>query len=571
MIGSFIASAQSFVSTTPENKNIILEEYTGISCGYCPDGHSIGQALHDANPNDVFLVNIHTGGYAVPQGAGTDFRVDPEGANLANQTGLTGYPSGTVNRHVFSGSNTALSRSAWSNNSTQLMSQPSPVNVAIQADVDMATNVLTVDVEVYYTGSQSVTRNKLNVFIVQNGILGPQSGGSSYNPSAIDPATGLYTHNHMLRYMMTGNWGATISTITQGTTFSNQYTWSMPSDINGVALDPTNIAVIAFVAEGQQEILSGTEVYPNIIFANQNDAYCMSSAANDAICADETNLDVTFRNYGNQNLTSLDINYSINGGSTLTYPWTGNLAPGGTGNVTIPNVAFSPQVNNTVSVSTANPNGSTDQNTTNDNASTSFLHFSSQGQVPGGFVSGNITIDVTTDQYGNETSWELVADDGTVIASAAGGSLSNSATQPTVNVPVNANECYSFVIYDSYGDGICCTYGNGSYTVKDAAGVTIASGGSFTTEEGTNFQTDGTATDINETTSNLSIYPNPVKEKLTVNGIYNSIEIYDIYGKLVLKTNTQEDISVSTLANGTYFVNINNNNKITVKKIAVTK
>ena len=571
MIGSFIASAQSFVSTTPENKNIILEEYTGISCGYCPDGHSIGQALHDANPNDVFLVNIHTGGYAVPQGAGTDFRVDPEGANLANQTGLTGYPSGTVNRHVFSGSNTALSRSAWSNNSTQLMSQPSPVNVAIQADVDMATNVLTVDVEVYYTGSQSVTSNKLNVFIVQNGILGPQSGGSSYNPSAIDPATGLYTHNHMLRYMMTGNWGATISTITQGTTFSNQYTWSMPSDINGVALDPTNIAVIAFVAEGQQEILSGTEVYPNIIFANQNDAYCMSSAANDAICADETNLDVTFRNYGNQNLTSLDINYSINGGSTLTYPWTGNLAPGGTGNVTIPNVAFSPQVNNTVSVSTANPNGSTDQNTTNDNASTSFLHFSSQGQVPGGFVSGNITIDVTTDQYGNETSWELVADNGTVIASAAGGSLSSSATQPTVTVPVNANECYSFVIYDSYGDGICCTYGNGSYTVKDAAGVTIASGGSFTTEEGTNFQTDGTATDINETTSNLSIYPNPVKEKLTVNGIYNSIEIYDIYGKLVLKTNTQEDISVSTLANGTYFVNINNNNKITVKKIAVTK
>ena len=56
-----IADAQTFVSTAPENKNIILEEFTGISCVYCPDGHKIGQQLHDANPNDVFLINIHTG------------------------------------------------------------------------------------------------------------------------------------------------------------------------------------------------------------------------------------------------------------------------------------------------------------------------------------------------------------------------------------------------------------------------------------------------------------------------------------------------------------------------------
>ena len=40
-IGTLIASAQTFVSTTPENKNVILEEFTGISCGFCPDGHLI--------------------------------------------------------------------------------------------------------------------------------------------------------------------------------------------------------------------------------------------------------------------------------------------------------------------------------------------------------------------------------------------------------------------------------------------------------------------------------------------------------------------------------------------------
>ena len=82
------AFAQTFVSTTPENKNVVLEEFTGIYCGFCPDGHVIGQGLHDANPNDVFLINIHTGGYANPNGPS-----DPDfntifGAALGSASGL---------------------------------------------------------------------------------------------------------------------------------------------------------------------------------------------------------------------------------------------------------------------------------------------------------------------------------------------------------------------------------------------------------------------------------------------------------------------------------------------------
>ncbi len=115
VLGTFLSNAQTFVSTTPENKNVILEEFTGISCGYCPDGHAIGQALHDANPNDVFLINIHTGSYATPQGPGTDFNTS-FGSAIASQSGLSGYPAGTVNRHQFSmtqGGGTAMSRGDW--------------------------------------------------------------------------------------------------------------------------------------------------------------------------------------------------------------------------------------------------------------------------------------------------------------------------------------------------------------------------------------------------------------------------------------------------------------------------
>jgi len=32
----FTLHAQTFVSTTPSNKNVIFEEFTGKNCGYCP-------------------------------------------------------------------------------------------------------------------------------------------------------------------------------------------------------------------------------------------------------------------------------------------------------------------------------------------------------------------------------------------------------------------------------------------------------------------------------------------------------------------------------------------------------
>ncbi len=67
MFGAFLAlgaTAQTFVSTTPANKNVVLEEYTGINCTYCPDGHKRANQFADANPGRVVLINIHQGSFA---------------------------------------------------------------------------------------------------------------------------------------------------------------------------------------------------------------------------------------------------------------------------------------------------------------------------------------------------------------------------------------------------------------------------------------------------------------------------------------------------------------------------
>ncbi len=55
-----------------------------------------------------------------------------------------------------------------------------------------------------------------------------------------------------------------------------------------------------------------------------------------------------------------------------------------------------------------------------------------------------------------------------------------------VAVPLLADGDYTFIINDSYGDGICCGFGNGSYSL-DSGSDNIVSGGAFGSSESTSF------------------------------------------------------------------------------------
>ncbi|MCB0453740.1 MAG: Omp28-related outer membrane protein, partial [Aequorivita sp.] len=181
--------------------------------------------IQDANPDRVTLINIHQGGYAVPSGNEPDFRT-PYGNAIVGQsysgTGF-GYPSGTVNRHVFpgrsmaSGGGTAMSRSYWTISANETMAIGSAVNVAVEASIDVNTNVLTVHVEGYYTSNSPEGTNLLNVALLQNNTKGPQTGGGQGNN---------YNHMHRLVEMITGQWGEVINTTTAGTFVDRTYTYT---------------------------------------------------------------------------------------------------------------------------------------------------------------------------------------------------------------------------------------------------------------------------------------------------------------------------------------------------------
>ncbi len=124
---------------------------------------------------------------------------------------------------------------------------------------------------------------------------------------------------------------------------------------------------------------------------------------------------------------------------------------------------------------------------------------------PTGCNGTEVTLSITLDNYPEETSWEIRNDAGALIAS--GGTYGSFPDGSTVNETIClVDDCYTFTIFDTYGDGICCGFGNGSYSLTNG-GTVLASGGEFGSSEATDFCIGGSGADTSPPTqpTNLTV------------------------------------------------------------------
>jgi len=114
----------------------------------------------------------------------------------------------------------------------------------------------------------------------------------------------------------------------------------------------------------------------------------------------------------------------------------------------------------------------------------------------------NVEVIITIDNYGEETAYDIKDSSGTEVMKGSGW------PSHSVNSFWKCFDSgsYTFTIKDGYGDGLCCTYGNGGYEVKVEA-ITVASGGDFDSEETKTFQV-GTSAPVAPTTP-APITPTP--------------------------------------------------------------
>ena len=444
LFAAFAVGAQTpqFVSTEAANKNVVLEEFTGINCGYCPDGHRIVKEYEENNPGRVFGINIHTGSYAA-------MYQTQWGTAIMNQTGLQGFPAGTVNRHSFSGGATILNRGEFVSRGNQILAEASFVNVAAQASIDATTRVMTVNVEAYYTADAATASNKLNVVLLQDSIIGPQSGASA-NPSQVT-ADGQYIHMNMLRDMLTGQWGDDITApegsnvIPAGTLIQRTYTYNVPGSISNELVKLGHLKLVVFVARDQQEIYTGSECKPTV--TNLPELAAMSttmSAQGQNGCNDLASLALKVYNYGANEITNMQIAYGSAVTAEQTFDWTGSITSDQEVFVELPDVAVNVGQNTNVFAKVVSINGTPIE----DSQKTATI----KKDAPKEGNGDKLKIIIKTDQYAYECSWKLSDGNGNVLEEAD-YYPQQVVVRDTVEVPLTETGCYVFEIFDTYGDG----------------------------------------------------------------------------------------------------------------------
>ena len=98
----------------------------------------------------------------------------------------------------------------------------------------------------------------------------------------------------------------------------------------------------------------------------------------------------------------------------------------------------------------------------------------------------DVELQITFDNYPEDISWVINDSNGTTVAS--GGNYENEPNGSTVNITNCLSDgCYDFILTDSYGDGLCCSYGNGSWSLTNVDGTEYGSGAQFTTTQTASF------------------------------------------------------------------------------------
>lgn len=431
-VTSFPIRSQN-VSTKVEKKGILIENFTGIHCGFCPQGHEIIRTILAAKPDKAYSIAVHAGPYATPNADEPDFIIDDAVAiHDGLEVGGHGYPSGTVNRSKFGGG-LITSRGDWTKNAKAIHSEDAPVNLYLESSYNSDTRELSVKVEGYYTADVAEETNYLSVAYLQNNIIGPQSGGG---------VGSHYVHKHMLRGYITPVWGDEIANPKKGDFFTKEYKYTIPQSLNEVPVDPYEIELVAFVTASKENVLNVTGGRPSY------PGYTKPLAA--------TLLDPEFLvgkkyayNYFEAQLANLSSSIIekasfelIINGAKQSVNWSGNIPPFSTRPIRIDVGEYAIKGNNTFSIELTALN---DQD---------YQGNSIAGSFSGPAVcSPKVRIEIQTDYYAEENRFVIRTRDGELVKEF-GPYPGDSKALYTEEVELEYNKIYSFDITDEWADGI---------------------------------------------------------------------------------------------------------------------
>ena len=225
--GGKTATCTVTVKNYPKGNAILLEDFTATWCGPCFVGMKNIHKQMEGFGDKVILVCHHLS---------DDFAIQ-HSRTLSDFYGVEGIPSSMIDRTKGVVKQEVIFHPGYLTKAIldKRLAQPKPVTISLTTSYDEGSKDIKIKVEGELL--QSLPKAKLNVYLVQDGIVYKQAGGGDN-----------YVHRNALRAVLSeGTWGDALG-VSQGK-YSKEYTYKLPDKIGKFATDPAKMYIVAFVAD----------------------------------------------------------------------------------------------------------------------------------------------------------------------------------------------------------------------------------------------------------------------------------------------------------------------------------
>lgn len=511
---------------------VLLEHFTQASCGPCATYNPAMQLLLDANPNKVIAIKYQTSwpGYD-PMNQHNPTQV---ASRVSYYPPSFGVPHSQIDGSYFRGH-----PANWNINTINTRyAVPSPFKIQLSHSLSALKD--SVHTKMVIIATQSVSGTMVGHIVVIEKLISFATAPGTNGEKEF--------RNVMKKMLPSANGTSLPASFAVGDSVVIRESWKLAN-----VYDIEELAVVGFVQDNTSKFVHQAAYSPPLPptpqFTRDISVLDMTNIPKSS-CWGQIAPNITIKNWGGDTLKSLDFNYQVNGGTTHVYTWTGNLPFYAETSIALPMIQFPVIQSNNVLVYTSNPNGQPDELPETDTIKAVIPMAATATQV--------VNLTLRTDNYPQQTTWQLTDGFGTVLYS--GGPYSTPQAFIRDTFYLNPTGCYTFTINDAGGDGICCSTGTGFYRLTDANGANFIAGGTFQSQEISEFDI-GNSIGIKEwqAASFVEVYPNPFRDESTVlidlpSSMQVEVALYDLMGKRVLVVHT------GNMEQGTHYLSLNASN-----------
>jgi hypothetical protein len=261
-------------------------------------------------------------------------------------------------------------------------------------------------------------------------------------------------------------------TLNGGTAIEEEWTGDLASlesaivtfdEITLAAGDNTIVAYVSSPNGETDEYPDNDEATKDVLVYAGNAKLTEALSPETILCNSNTFVpQVILKNLDTYALTSATITYEC-GAISEDFEWTGSLAQNETTTISFSENTF-PAGNNTITYSIISINEGENYSTSGTSIIVEFLIVEN---------GSSYELNLLTDKYGEETTWELVEDLTSNILYSGGPFASDTEAHYITEFCLGPG-CYTFTIFDSWGDGMAPWFGNqGSVTITDLSSSTV--------------------------------------------------------------------------------------------------